>query len=374
MVKIKSEYSSQIPGSILEKAKEKAGKAKLTQKQFDELLSLLLEDYKRSKVESGEPVGLIAAQSVGEPGTQMTLNTFHFAGVAEMNVTTGLPRLIEILDARKTLKTPQMKIYLKPEYNNEESVRKITLQLKETSLDSLLNSIDINLGTFSLVLNFDEKKLEDYNLDLKKIQGIIKPKLKGTEISREGTTITVKYVEKSLQKLYKDKNKLKKLYVAGVKKISHVLSVKKDNEYVILTSGINMKEVFSKDFVDKTRTTCNDINQIFAFFGIEAARSAVVAEALDVIEEQGLEVDTRHIFLIADMMTRQGLLLGITRNGIVTRKKSVLSKASFETPIKHLLMAAKMNSSDKISNVANNVMINQFVPIGTGKVKLIFEK
>ena len=71
-----------------------------------------LELYDKSQVEPGQAVGIVTAQSIGEPGTQMTLRTFHTAGIAEKNVTLGLPRIIELVDARKNLSTPSMDIYL----------------------------------------------------------------------------------------------------------------------------------------------------------------------------------------------------------------------------------------------------------------------
>ena len=72
--------------------------------------------YDKARVEPGQAVGIVTAQSIGEPGTQMTLRTFHFAGIKERNVTLGLPRLIELVDARKKPVTPTMDVYLNKEY------------------------------------------------------------------------------------------------------------------------------------------------------------------------------------------------------------------------------------------------------------------
>lgn len=372
MLKVNKKYDF-IPSSILSEAIEKANKSKLTQKEFDNLLGLISEEYSKIKVEVGEPVGLAAAQSVGSEGTQMTLNTFHFAGVAEMNVTTGLPRLIEVLDAKKTLKSPQMNIFLNEKYNNEKDVKKVVGLLKESLLSSVLDSIDVDMANFALVLNVNPKKIADLDLTIKKIESIIKPKSKNIEVKSDGNKITFTYIEKSLEKLYQDKEKLKKIFISGVKGVKHIMAIRNDDgEYELRTMGINMKDVLSKEYVDKRKTTCNNVNEICKFFGVEAARQAIVEESMKVIEEQGIEVDPRHIFLIADMMTSKGLVLGITRNGIVTRKESVLLKASFETPIVHLLRAAKLGKSDDIDNISNNVMINQFVPVGTGSVELYY--
>ena len=109
------EYKGKLPESILKEIEEKTEKlgAGKTKKVLEEAYN----EYLNAQVEAGESVGLVSAESIGEPGTQMTLNTFHFAGVAEMNVTMGLPRIIEILDGRKNIETPMMEIYLNSPYS-----------------------------------------------------------------------------------------------------------------------------------------------------------------------------------------------------------------------------------------------------------------
>jgi len=117
MEKIMEEYADKLPKRVLEDIKEYVEKkGSINTAKLRKILDATVEEYNSAKVQSGEAVGLISAESIGEPGTQMTLNTFHFAGVSEMNVTVGLPRLIEIFDARKNPSTPKMEIYLKPKY------------------------------------------------------------------------------------------------------------------------------------------------------------------------------------------------------------------------------------------------------------------
>ena len=108
---IYDDYADKLPVSILEEVKQHAP-PKATPAKLKKILEKVYEEYQTSLAEAGESVGLVAAESIGEPGTQMTLNTFHFAGVAEMQVTTGLPRLIEILDGRKTIATTSFPISL----------------------------------------------------------------------------------------------------------------------------------------------------------------------------------------------------------------------------------------------------------------------
>ena len=149
------------------------------------------------------------------------------------------------------------------------------------------------------------------------------------------------------------------------------MPVKREDEFVIVTAGSNLKDVMKLEYVDKTRTTTNDIFEIQALFGIEAARQAVINEVYNVIENQGLNVDIRHIMLIADVMSFSGKVRGITRYGVVSDKSSVLARASFETPIKHMVEAALTGEVDPLTSVVENVMINQAIPVGTGLPELI---
>src|SRR4030067_2009325 len=102
-----------LPQRVKDNLMRELKTVKFTQKQFDEIIKRTMAMYESSKIEAGEAAGVVSAQSIGEPGTQMTMRTFHYAGVAEVNVTLGLPRLIEIVDARRQPSTPIMEIPLK---------------------------------------------------------------------------------------------------------------------------------------------------------------------------------------------------------------------------------------------------------------------
>jgi len=189
--------------------------------------------------------------------------------------------------------------------------------------------------------------------------------------SRINKKISVKSKDNIINDLYVLKEKVKDMYISGIKGIKQVLPVKKDDEYMILASGTNLVEILSLDFVDQERTRSNDIHEIKEVLGIEAARQAIVNEVYNVIEAQGLNVDLRHIKLVADTMCQTGEIKGITRFGIVNKKSSVLARASFETPIKHVIEASLIGEVDKLTSVVENVMINQPIPIGTGLPGLI---
>lgn len=366
-------YAGQLPELVLQQIAE-ALPEKATKAQVEEIIKETLASYHKARVHAGECVGLVSAESIGEPGTQMTLNTFHFAGVAEMNVTTGLPRIIEIFDARKTIKTPMMEIFLQAPHNTDiEKVRKFAMKIKATLLDELVAEYSINIFDKSLTLQLHQGLIADYGLTEKEIVKTFKTRSKGFAVSTETGKIILAHKGKSedVKELYALKEKLKKLKIQGVKGITQVLPVKRGEEYIILTSGTNLSGVLELPEVDPTRTLSNDLYEVREVLGVEAARQAVINEVYKVIESQGLNIDIRHIMLVADLMTVSGEVKGITRYGIVSEKASVLARASFETPIKHLVNAALECEVDKLTSVVENVMINQAVPLGTGLPGLI---
>ncbi len=365
------EYEGKIPGKLLEDI-EKSIPEKITKSKLKEILEQVYEEYENSKVEAGESVGLISAQSVGEPGTQMTLNTFHFAGVAEFNVTVGLPRIIEILDGRKNIKTPMMEIYLKEPYSKGKDIKKIAESIKQTEFRDFIKDITLEITEGILEIKVDLDKIKRIGLSddalLKKLQ----KSLKNFTLKKEKDKIVIKNKGKNdnVSDLYKAKEKIKSIYVSGIKGILQVLPVKREEEFVIMTAGSNLKKVLKQEYVDTTRTLTNDIFEIHDILGIEAARQAIINEVYKVIENQGLNVDIRHIMLISDTMTFTGKVRGITRYGVVSDKSSILARASFETPIKHIVNAALVGEKDPLSSVVENVMINQIIPVGTGLPKL----
>lgn len=327
-------------------------------------------EYTDAQINPGESVGLICAESIGEQGTQMTLDTFHFAGVAEMNVTTGLPRLIEILDGRKVVKTPMMEIFLKHPYNKGKEVEQIVNKIKETTVGDLVKEYSLNIADMTVHAILNEETLKSMGLTPASIAKSLEKKVK-CKISYEGNRLDAKLKnDADLSALYALRVQLDGAHVKGIKGITQVLTVERNDEFLIITSGTNLKKVLELDFVDAQRTTSNDIHEVAKVLGIEAARQAIVNEVCRVVEAQGLNIDIRHILLVADTMTVSGEIKGITRYGVVSEKSSVLARASFETPIKHLINATLVGERDPLNSVVENVMINQLIPVGTGLPKL----
>src|SRR3989338_6402826 len=365
-------YNDKLPLTVLEEVRQSVP-ADISKEKLVRVLAEVQDAYEVARANAGECVGLVGAQSIGEPGTQMTLNTFHFAGVSEMNVTTGVPRIIEIFDARKEIKTPMMEIYLKPAHNTFDKVKAFAAKIKEINFGELVAEYGLNIFEQVLAVRLHGVLLQEFDLSAKELAKLLKAKMKGFEVtsSEKEIIFTWKGKPEEVKKLYDLKEKIQTVKVRGVKEITQVLPVRRGEEYIVLTSGINLKTILDLDEVDSSRTTCNDIYEVYSVLGIEAAREIIIREAHKVIQEQGLHIDIRHIMLVADIMTASGTVKGITRYGVVSEKASVLARASFETPIKHLINAALEGEVDYLTSVVENVMINQPVPLGTGLPGLI---
>lgn len=365
------EFEDRLPEALLKEIEQKAPASKIKK-----VVRKAYEEYLKARIDPGEAVGLISAESLGEPSTQMTLNTFHFAGVAEMNVTMGLPRIIEILDGRKSISTPMMEIFLKSPYNKGKDIKRIAMLVKETVLGDITLEYTINIVDMKIELKLNKELMKEIELTTSQVvKAVEKGISKDASVKGEGEMLEFKLKqrgsEKGLNDLYKLKEKLRSVYIKGIKGITQVLPVKRKDEFIIITAGTNLRKVIELDFVDETRIASNDIHEIAKVLGIEAARQAVIDEVAKVFESQGIEVDIRHIMLVADTMCALGEIKGVTRYGVVSEKASVLARASFETPEKHIINAALVGEVDRLNSVVENVMLNQPVPVGTGMPKLV---
>lgn len=365
-----------FPESLIHEIAEASERHNLKVKELESLVDEIKKAYERAGVENGEAVGTVAAQSVGEPGTQMTMRTFHYAGVAELNVTLGLPRLIEIVDARKKISTPTMAIYFEEGYgNDEEFVRKIANQIGKIVLNDILKDFHVNYAEMNMSVEIDEEKVEDKRLELEVILAKIEKAFKRVEINNNLLSFepTISESKHAIRELRLLADKVRDLQISGVKNIGKVVISKEELEWVIHTEGSNLGAVLKMEGVDKTRTTTNDIHEIEKVLGIEAARNAIIHEAQSTMEEQGLTVDVRHIMLVADMMTSDGSVKSIGRHGISGEKASVLARASFEETGKHLLRASIRGEIDHLTGIIENIIIGQPIPLGTGSVGVIMK-
>ena len=363
---------TELPEKTLSDIERFAKEHKLTSAQKEKLITDTKVKYEEMQITPGESVGIIAAQSLGEPGTQMTMRTHSFIGIAEMNVTLGLPRIIEVLDLRKEPKTPFMMIYLKsPHGKTRESADKIANRIKQVSLGELAKEISLSMSEFSLSISFDKQELSMHSVSMEEIYESLQKSQKEFKVTKRADTINIEQKVRDIKKLYRLKERIKESVISGAKGITHVLVVERDGEHTIQTFGSNLKSVMQIDEVDETRTITNNIYEVADILGIEAARQVIISEIEKVLTEQGMPVDSRHVHLIGDLMCQTGTPESITRHGITSQKSSVLARASFEIPLKHLVDAAIIGEVDKLTSVVENIMINQPIFVGTGLPDLV---
>jgi DNA-directed RNA polymerase subunit A' len=345
----------------------------LSKPGIKKVVAKIIDLFEKAMVEPGEAVGVVTAQSIGEPGTQMTLRTFHFAGVKERNVTLGLPRLIELVDARKKPVTPTMDIYLDEEHRmSREKALEVAKRIIFTRISDLVSKVDTD---YSGVLSFyfSDKKISDRGTNINDIHEVLKSSKKRYDVSVDENNLVIKISlseEPDAQTLLTLRNKLLNGRVKGVPDIERVTIVKQNEEWVIQTSGSNLAKVILIEGVDLSRITTNNVFEIWQTLGIEAARTALVKEVTNTLEEQGLEVDIRHIMLVADLMTSKGYLQQIGRHGIAGTKTSVLARAAFEITVPTIARASVEGQIEPLKGVTENVIVGATVPVGTGMIDL----
>jgi DNA-directed RNA polymerase subunit A' len=356
-----------IPLLLKEEMKRRFLESELTRKGVEEVIEIVLRNYDYSLVEPGEAVGIVAAQSIGEPGTQMTLRTFHYAGVAELNVTLGLPRLIEIVDARKIPSTPVMSIALDDKHKkSEKKAREVAQKLTYTVIDDVIDSINVDLRQEAVRIIIDQERMQTLGVTIKEVENAIP-----FDFTAESeNTYTISLEEEKSKDPGKIIASLIKARIKGVPGIKRVLTTIDNGEWIIRTDGSNLEGVLRIEGINKQKATTNNIHEIANILGIEAARNALVNEAHAVLSEQGLDVDIRHVMLVSDIMTKTGDVQQIGRHGISGDKNSVLARAAFELTIQHLVDAAIKGETDPLKGVIENIIVGQSMPLGTGSVEL----
>jgi DNA-directed RNA polymerase subunit A" len=363
-----------LPPSIVTDLIEEVIKNKEIKPKLNQIVLRAIDDYKKNLIDPSEACGIVGAQSIGEPGTQMTMRTFHYAGVAEINVTLGLPRLIEIVDARSIPSTPMMNIYLLEEFSkNPNLAKEVANQIEITRLNDVAE-IEADLTNLTIMVKPNDKTIAKKGISNDDLIDSIK-KIKKIDAKKGKKGIKITFDDPSYKTLLDINEKLKVLKVKGIDGIKRIIIRREPEEgYVIYSEGSNLKKVLEIYGVDPYRTTCNDIQAVGRVLGIEAARNMIIQEAHNTLSEQGLNVDQRHIMLVADIMTADGQIRAIGRHGVSGEKSSVLSRAAFEITVNHLLQASRIGESDKLDGVAENIIVGQPVNLGTGAVELLMQR
>jgi DNA-directed RNA polymerase subunit A" len=337
---------------------------------WDEIIGIEIQEPSTEMVYDFSVPGLetfVTAQGIV---THNTLRTFHFAGVRERDVTLGLPRLMELVDARKIPATPSMDIYLTKDValSNEKSV-KVAKEILFTKVGNVVSYSEVD-PTEGIKLHLSPDMMADRDTNADEIAKVIETGKRNVQKDKTGKVIHVNMENADLSALFTLRNKVLNMKLKGIPGITRVTVVKEGDEWFIQTAGSNLGKVVLVQGVDPTRVYTNNVHEVAQVLGIEAARATLVREVMSTLDEQGLEVDIRHIFLVADLMTSRGFIQQIGRHGIAGTKSSVLARAAFEITVPTLAEAAVKGETEDLKGVTENVIVGLPIPVGTGMIEL----
>ncbi|MCL2031703.1 MAG: DNA-directed RNA polymerase subunit A'' [Methanomassiliicoccaceae archaeon] len=370
---IADRIASPLPMKIITDIANVIERAELGDDIYEKLIATANRMYTSHMMDKNESTGVMAAHSIGEPGTQMNMRTFHYAGVANINVTQGLPRLIEIVDARRVPSTPSMEIPLTGIAAEDESVaRHVASEIEVTSLLDIA-SVETDITNMRLVITPNTKKMTQRGLELEDVaERLNKVKIIRGLVKSSDFQIVITADEPSYKKLQMMYDAVRNAKIKGIDGITRAVLSKAGGSWKIITEGSNLKEVLKIEGVNANKVMTNSILEVADVLGIEAARNSIIHEAMGTLGEAGLDVDIRHIMLVADLMTNDGLVKAIGRHGVSGKKSSVLARAAFEITAAHLLHAAMVGEVDSLEGVTENIIVGQPVTLGTGAVNLIY--
>ncbi|KJE94482.1 polymerase III polypeptide A [Capsaspora owczarzaki ATCC 30864] len=359
--------SARLQQSIVDKV------AKYTSKQLEGFRELCVSKYKRATIEAGTAVGAVGAQSIGEPGTQMTLKTFHFAGVASMNITLGVPRIKEIINASKVISTPIITAELLDQ--SKESIARIVKGRTESTrlgeISDFMREIFTPHQSFLHVrLSRSQIRQLCLQIDAEQVKNaLLASKLR---VEKDSSLSELKKLSSSFFSIQHLNHAIGNVIVSGISTVKRaVINQKTPGKYNLLVEGTNLLAVMGIEGVDWMRTKSNHIMEMKDSLGIEAARSTIMNEIQYTMQSHGMSIDTRHLMLLADLMTSKGDVLGITRFGIAKMKESVLMLASFEKTTDHLFDASLYGQTDSVRGVSECIIMGIPMTIGTGLFKLL---
>ncbi|KAL2205578.1 beta and beta-prime subunits of DNA dependent RNA-polymerase [Sarocladium strictum] len=359
-------------------------------------IKLCLEKYKKAHVEPGHAVGAVGAQSIGEPGTQMTLKTFHFAGVAGMSITQGVPRIKEIINASKAISTP---VITCPLENNAqiEAARVVKGRIEKTFVSDVLRFVEDEWRPHegSVVLQIDKEALTEMHLGVG-VQDIAeaickqrKLKIPREDLSISGDRIVIRVRDGSdmpAKRATKTKSEadsadmliranflrraLPTVPISGYPDAARaIIQTSEQSTNKVLVEGYGLKACMTTEGVIGIKTRTNSVMECRDVLGIEAARTTIAFEIGEVMGD--MNIDPRHMQLLADVMTYKGEVLGITRFGLSKMRDSVLQLASFEKTPDHLFEAAAGMKTDRIEGVSECIIMGQTMSVGTGAFQIV---
>ncbi|MAJ82574.1 MAG: hypothetical protein CMF41_06630 [Legionellales bacterium] len=351
---------------------------KITLDELDKVLTDIQGKLDTVDVSPGESVGAISAQSIGEPATQMTLNTFHFAGVAAKNVTLGIPRLNECINCIVKIKTPLTVI-------KTENPIEVYEQLKHYTLESIVSTYSITktpnkeeISDFlifpdngyvywedkpTLVLYFDK-----FN-DIMAIKDCLEDCVCAYTMNNGYPIFHIQSDVKTNIGLHYEKN-LKKKTVKGIKG-AHDTSIK---EGAIHTSLTDINSLFKLANIEWNSIISNDVHKVARSLGIEAARATLINEIREILGFYGIYVNVRHILLPIDWITHRGILTPLTRHGIRNMDQSPLKRSTFEEVVEVYNQAACYNEEDNLNGISECIVMGKPPKVGTQIVSVFTDE
>lgn len=345
--------------------------------EIDYLYDYISMRYMHAIVDPGEAIGVVASQSLSEPATQLTLRTFHWAGVVA--ITRGLPRIKEIFDATKKLKLPRIRAFLKEPYKYDEAKAMMALnQIKGIRVSDIHKETVLDAAGRRIIIHLDPEKLKRYDLSPSEVAERLESFSKKLEVKVNRYTVYVSLAEeKSSQKAMSLGELFQKISAFNIRGIAEYWDAKiakspTTDEYYISIAANDLSGLLYWDAIDLSRLETNNIWEFLKIYGVEAARLLAILETIKVLDDYSLDVDTRHITLAVDALMWSGKLIAIGRYGIIRTKPSVLARAAFEEVRRHIIHAAISGEVDRIVGIAESVLTGQEVPVGTGMIKLLY--
>ncbi|XP_003371714.1 DNA-directed RNA polymerase II subunit RPB1 [Trichinella spiralis] len=374
-------------------SKRLAEEFKLNHEAFEWILGEVETRFNLAQVQPGEMVGALSALSLGEPATQMTLNTFHYAGVSAKNVTLGVPRLKEIINdvlcriEQTTLKKVALNTAL---YYDPDPLNTVIQDDQEwvSIFYEILPPLDLEeISPWVLRIEVDQKRMTDKKMTMQSVAEKINQNFGDdlrviyTDDNAERLVFRIriargrgsKLEEEAVDRMEDDvflriieSNLLTDMTLQGIESISKVYMllpssddkkrfvINADGEYqavsewILETDGTSLLKVLSDPAVDATRTYSNHICEIFEVLGIEAVRKAVEKEIKHVISFDGSYVNYRHLALLCDIMTAKG-------------------------HVDILMEAAAHAEEDLLLGVSESIMLGQLARLGTGSFDLLLD-
>ena len=356
----------------------------------------LLYHYHNTKIQPGESVGVITGESIGERQTQMTLNTFHSAGLAINTVLTGVPRFSELLNATKDPRAVSCNVSFNEKINSITELRNlISNKIKHIRFSDIIKTHtlftslqeedwykeyeilydyvfrDYNLGIKFII---DEDILFENKLNIIDIVNYIKQYVDECIFTTNEIHIFIKPSDEFSSIFYLSEivyTELIDVKISGIEGIDDIFFIKDKNTWSITTNGSNLIELFKLDFIDKHNTICNNMWEIYNIFGIEAARQFLIDEFKSVVSSDGTYINERHIKILVDVMTQHGVICSISRYGMKKDKSGPLAKASFEQSLDNFIKAGIYCEKEKLVGVSASIMCGKKTKIGTGMCDLL---